>query len=50
MRWAYSLNPGLPSYAGGYFWLYGLEDALKPKARLASALGEAFVAESAALG
>jgi hypothetical protein len=50
MRWAYSLDPGLPYYAGGYFWWYGYEDALKPKARLAGALKEAFVAESAALG
>jgi hypothetical protein len=50
MAWAYSLNPGLPYYVGGYFWWYGWEDALKPKATLAGALGEAFVAESAALG
>jgi hypothetical protein len=49
MRWAYSLKPGLPYYAGGYFWWYGYEDALKPNARLAGALKEAFGAESAAL-
>ncbi|HXB15050.1 MAG TPA: hypothetical protein VNV44_04830 [Solirubrobacteraceae bacterium] len=49
MRWAYSLNPGLPYYAGGYFWWYGYEDALKPMARLAGALREAFAAESTAL-
>jgi len=50
MRWAYSLNPGLPYYVGGYFWWYGWQDALKPRARLAPALAEAFEAESAALG
>jgi hypothetical protein len=50
MRWAYSLDPGLPYYAGGYFWWYGYEDALKPKARLGTALTEAFDDESAALG
>ena len=50
MRWAYSLDPGLPYYVGGYFWWYGWEDALKPHARLARALGEAFEAEAAALG
>ncbi len=50
MRWAYSLDPGLPYYVGGYFWWYGWQDALKPKARLGSALGEAFEAENSALG
>ncbi len=50
MRWAYSLKPGLPYYAGGYFWWYGWEDALKPRARLAGPLREAFAAEAAALG
>jgi hypothetical protein len=50
MRWAYSLQPGLPYYVGGYFWWYGWEDALKPKARLAAALPQAFSAETEALG
>lgn len=50
MHWAYSLDPGLPYYVGGYFWWYGWEDALKPKARLGAGLGEAFEAETAALG
>jgi hypothetical protein len=49
MRWAYSLDPGLTYYVGGYFWWYGWQDALKPKARLSAALGEAFEAESLAL-
>jgi hypothetical protein len=50
MQWAYSLDPGLSYYAGGYFWWYGWQDALKPKARLGGALGEAFEAEGLALG
>ena len=50
MRWAYSLRPGLPYYAGGYFWWYGYQDALKPKARLADALPAAFATEAEALG
>ena len=29
MQWAYSLNPQLPYYAGGYFWWYGAQDALR---------------------
>jgi hypothetical protein len=49
MRWAYSLDPALPYYVGGYFWWYGWEDALKPRARLDAALAEAFSAEAAAL-
>ncbi len=49
MRWAYSLNPGLPSYRGGYFWSYAAEDALGPKGRLKAALGAAFEDEAAAL-
>ena len=49
MQWAYSLNPGLPYYAGGYFWWYGAEDALRPKAPLREALAAAFEEESAAL-
>jgi hypothetical protein len=48
MRWAYSLDPGLSYYVGGYFWWYGWEDALKPRARLGAALAEAFSAEAAA--
>lgn len=50
MRWAYSLNPGLPYYIGGYFWWYGAEDALRPRALLAGRLGEAFQVEATALG
>ncbi len=50
MRWAYSLDPSLPYYDGGYFWWYGWEDALKPGARLAGALEEAFGDEAATLG
>lgn len=53
MRWAYSLNPGGVAgsyYVGGYFWWYGYQDALKPRARLAGALSEAFDAEATALG
>jgi hypothetical protein len=49
MHWAYSLNPGLPYYVGGYFWWYGAEDALRGRAPLAGALREAFVDESEAL-
>jgi hypothetical protein len=49
MRWAYSLAPGLPYYVGGYFWWYGYEDVLKPKARLATVFDEALTEESAAL-
>jgi hypothetical protein len=50
MRWAYSLNPRLPYYAGGYFWWYAAEDALRPGALLRTALRAAFRAEAAALG
>jgi hypothetical protein len=50
MRWAYSLNPGLPYYVGGYFWWYGAEDALRPPAPLWGGLNAAFEAEFAALG
>jgi hypothetical protein len=50
MRWAYSLNPGLPYYVGGYFWWYGAEDALRARAPLAGALAAAFQDEFAALG
>ncbi len=49
MHWAYSLDPGLPYYAGGYFWWYGVEDALAARAPLAGALPQAFEAEAAAL-
>ncbi len=49
MTWAYSLDPGLPYYVGGYFWWYGVEDALRARAPLAGALREAFLDESAAL-
>ena len=48
MRWAYSLDPGLPYYAGGYFWWYAAEDALRPHAPLKQALRRAFKDEAAA--
>jgi hypothetical protein len=50
MRWAYSLNPGLPYYIGGYLWWYGAEDALRGRALLGGALAAAFEEEHAALG
>jgi hypothetical protein len=50
MRWAYSLNPALPYYVGGYFWWYGYQDVLKSKARLANPFDEALTAEASALG
>ncbi len=50
MNWAYSLDPGLSYYVGGYFWWYGAQDALRAPAPLAAALPEAFAAEHAALG
>ncbi len=49
MHWAYSLNPQLPYYAGGYFWWYGAQDALRKHAPLHEALAQAFEEESAAL-
>ena len=49
MQWAYSLNPQLPYYAGGYFWWYGAQDALRKRAPLREALAQAFEEESAAL-
>ncbi len=49
MRWAYALNPHLTYYAGGYFWWYGAEDALRPGAPLRRNLGRAFSAEQSAL-
>jgi hypothetical protein len=50
MRWAYSLSPALPYYVGGYFWWYGYQDILKPKARLAGVFDEALTEEATALG
>jgi hypothetical protein len=50
MSWAYSLNPGLPYYVGGYFWWYGAQDALRAASPLSDALQEAFDAERTALG
>jgi hypothetical protein len=50
MRWAYSLSPQLPYYAGGYFWWYAAEDALHSGAPLRTALRAAFRSEAAALG
>jgi hypothetical protein len=49
MQWAYSLNPQLPYYAGGYFWWYGAQDALRRRAPLGEALAGAFEEEAAAL-
>lgn len=49
MKWAYSLQPALPYYVGGYFWWYGAEDALHPGAPLLNALRGGFEEESAAL-
>lgn len=50
MHWAYGLQPHLPYYAGGYFWWYGAEDALRPGAPLRRSLARAFTAEHVALG
>jgi hypothetical protein len=50
MRWAYSLSPALPYYVGGYFWWYGYQDILKPKARLSNSFDEALTDEATALG
>jgi hypothetical protein len=50
MRWAYSLNPGLSYYVGGYFWWYAEEDSLRAKGSLRSCLQEAFTLEAGALG
>lgn len=49
MRWAYALNPRLPYYAGGYFWWFGAEDALRSRAPLRRNLRRAFRAERRAL-
>ncbi|HEX7609813.1 MAG TPA: hypothetical protein VF380_03985 [Solirubrobacteraceae bacterium] len=49
MQWAYALAPGVPYYAGGYFWWYGAQDVLRPRAPLREALPSAFEAEAAAL-
>ena len=49
MQWAYSLNPQLPYYAGGYFWWYGAQDALRRRAPLGGALAVAFEEETSAL-
>jgi hypothetical protein len=49
MQWAYSLNPQLPYYAGGYFWWYGAQDALRKRAPLGQALAVAFEEEASAL-
>lgn len=49
MRWAYSLNPRLRYYVGGYFWWNAAEDALQPRALLRTALTAAFLAERRAL-
>jgi hypothetical protein len=50
MNWAYSLDPGLAYYVGGYFWWYGAQDALRSASPLAGALQEAFADEHTALG
>lgn len=50
MAWAYSLDPGLAYYVGGYFWWYAVEDALGPGRPLASSLVTALRTEKATLG
>ena len=50
MAWAYSLDPGLAYYVGGYFWWYAAEDALGPGRPLASSLVTALRTEKTALG
>ncbi len=50
MAWAYSVDPGLPYYVGGYFWWYAMEDALGPNRPLSSDLVTAFKTERAVLG
>jgi hypothetical protein len=49
MSWAYSLNPGIPYYVGGYFWWYARQDALTHRKLLASHLAAAFRSETSAL-
>ena len=49
MHWAYSLDPGVPYYVGGYFWWYGAQDTLRPPTLLAGALREGFAEEHTAL-
>lgn len=50
MSWAYSLNPGLSYYVGGYYWWYGYEDVFTGSKLLASSLNSAFEAEASAIG
>jgi len=49
MSWAYSLNPGLSYYVGGYFWWYARQDAFLGRKLLATQLAGAFEAEDAVL-
>lgn len=49
MSWAYSLNPRLPYYVGGYFWWYARQDAFTRKKPLALQLAAAFRSETLAL-
>ncbi len=50
MRWGYGLNPNLGYYAGGYFWWYAAEDALRPSGPLSAQLSNALKLEQRALG
>ncbi|MGO8871921.1 MAG: hypothetical protein ACLQPH_11080 [Acidimicrobiales bacterium] len=50
MSWAYSLQPHLPYYVGGYFWWYSYQDVFWGKRLLADSLSDAFRTEAAALG
>lgn len=50
INWAYSLDPGLSYYVGGYFWWYAYEDSFTGKALLAGSLQNALRAETRALG
>jgi hypothetical protein len=49
MSWAYSLDPGLPYYVGGYFWWYARQDAFTHRKLMASHLAAAFRSETSAL-
>ena len=49
MSWAYSLNPGLSYYVGGYFYWYGAEDLALTAAPLFPSFVSALNAEKLAL-
>lgn len=50
MSWAYSLNPGLSYFVGGYFWWYGDEDLVPTSKPLYPVFLSALAAEQSALG